>query len=149
MNNLLTPIEIERPSSIKFGPGLASTIGAFALARGCSRPLVVSDPFNAGRVELLGLPGKVAVFGTVKPEPDIPNLGALLSMAADVQPDIVIGFGGGSAMDLAKLAAVLPGSEHHSRRGWPRKGAWPQGGAGAGPYHLRHRQRGRHARPRH
>ena len=51
MNNLLTPIEIERPSSIKFGPGLASTIGAFALARGCSRPLVVSDPFNAGRVE--------------------------------------------------------------------------------------------------
>ena len=111
MNNLLTPIEIERPSSIKFGPGLASTIGAFALARGCSRPLVVSDPFNAGRVELLGLPGEVAVFGTVKPEPDIPNLAALLSMAADVQPDIVIGFGGGSAMDLAKLAAVLPGSE--------------------------------------
>jgi alcohol dehydrogenase class IV len=110
MSTLLTPIEIERPSSIKFGSGLATAVGAFALARNCSRPLVVSDPFNAGRVELLGLPGKAAVFGTVQPEPDIPNLVALLSMAAEVQPDIVIGFGGGSAMDLAKLAAVLAGS---------------------------------------
>jgi alcohol dehydrogenase class IV len=110
MNALLTPIEIERPSSTKFGSGLAAAVGAFALARNCSRALVVSDPFNAARVELLDLPGKAAVFGTVKPEPDIPNLVALLSMAADVQPDIVIGFGGGSAMDLAKLAAVLSGS---------------------------------------
>lgn len=110
MSALLTPIEIERPPSIRFGPGLASAVGAFARARGCTRPLVVSDAFNAGRVELLDLPGDPAVFGAVRPEPDIPNLDALLAVAERAEADLVIGFGGGSAMDLAKLAAVLPGS---------------------------------------
>ena len=31
-------------------------------------------------------------------------------MAEDAKAQAVVGFGGGSAMDLAKLAAVLPGS---------------------------------------
>ncbi|MBV8911968.1 MAG: iron-containing alcohol dehydrogenase [Acetobacteraceae bacterium] len=110
MSGLLTPIAIERPAEIKFGPGLAPEVGAFARSHGYVRPLVVSDPFNAGRVEVLGLPGNPAVFGAVRPEPDLPNLEALLALAEESEPDVVIGFGGGSAMDLAKLAAVLPGS---------------------------------------
>jgi alcohol dehydrogenase class IV len=72
--------------------------------------LVVADAFNAQRVEVLRLAGEVAVFGEIEPEPSVPNLEKLLAMAERVRPDIVIGFGGGSAMDLAKLAAVLPGS---------------------------------------
>ena len=108
--SLLTPIEIERPPFIHFGPGLASAVGAFARARGCKRPLVVSDPFNATRVDVLQLPGEAVVFGHVRPEPDIPNLDALLGMAETARPDLVVGFGGGSSMDIAKLAAVLPGS---------------------------------------
>jgi alcohol dehydrogenase class IV len=104
------PILIERPAAIRFGGGLAREVGAYARAHGCNRILVVADAFNAGRVALLDLPGQPAVFGTVRPEPDIANLEALLAMATEVKPDLVIGFGGGSAMDLAKLAAVLPGS---------------------------------------
>jgi alcohol dehydrogenase class IV len=107
---LLTPIEIERPPLIHFGPGLASAVGAFARARSCKRPLLVSDPFNAARINVLELPGQPVVFGEVRAEPDIPNLNALLALAQAERPDVVVGFGGGSAMDLAKLAAVLPGS---------------------------------------
>ena len=110
MSALLTPIGIERPASIKFGPGLITEVGALVRAQGHTRPLVVADPFNAARVELLELPGDPAVFGSVRAEPDIANLDALLAMAERIRPDVVIGFGGGSAMDLAKLAAVLPGS---------------------------------------
>ena len=110
MSPLLHPIEIDRPSRIEFGAGLAGTLGQWAEARGCRRILVVADAFNATRTGLLGLPGEVAIFGEVKPEPDIPNLEAALALATRVQPDLVVGFGGGSAMDLAKLVAVLPGS---------------------------------------
>lgn len=108
--SLMTPIEIQRPPVLRFGAGLAPTTGAWAREQGFNRILVVADAFNASRVEILALPGRVTVFGTVKPEPDIPNLEALLAVALETQPDLVVGFGGGSAMDLAKLAAVLPGS---------------------------------------
>lgn len=110
MSDLLRPIEIARPASLEFGAGLAPRLGAWAASRGVARTLVVTGGSNAGRVGLLGLPGEVTVFGAAKPEPDIPNLEAALALAAQAQPDLVVGFGGGSAMDLAKLVAVLPGS---------------------------------------
>jgi alcohol dehydrogenase class IV len=108
--SLLTPIEIQHPAVLKFGGGLVGHVGAFARERGFTRILVVADAFNATRVDLLELPGTPVVFGEVRPEPDIPNLLALLAVAEALNPELVIGFGGGSAMDLAKLAAVLPGS---------------------------------------
>ncbi len=110
MTSLLTPIEILRPPRIEFGGGRAALVGEWAQEKALSRILVVADAFNAARIGLLGLKGQVEVFGEVKPEPDIPNLDKALAMAARVKPYLVIGFGGGSAMDLAKLVAVLPGS---------------------------------------
>ncbi len=110
MTELSRPIEIVRPEAIEFGSGTVAGIGRWVATRGIRRTLVVADAFNAKRINILGLPGEVAVFGEVKPEPDIPNLEKALALAEAVQPDLVIGFGGGSAMDLAKLVAVLPGS---------------------------------------
>ncbi len=107
---LAAPIEIQRPAIIRFGSGLAGTTGEWAASRGAHRILVVADAFNAARVEVLNLSGEIAVFGEVRPEPDVPNLEAAIRLAEEVKPDLVIGFGGGSAMDLAKLVAVLPGS---------------------------------------
>ena len=86
------------------------SVGEWAAAKGVTRSLVVADAFNAARVALLGLPGEVTVFGEVKPEPDIPNLAGRPRACRARTPDLVVGFGGGSAMDLAKLVAVLPGS---------------------------------------
>jgi alcohol dehydrogenase class IV len=108
MPDLLDAITIVRPAVIEFGPGVAGKVGAFVAAGGHRRVLVVADAFNAGRVGVLGLDGPV-VFGKVKPEPDLPNLEALLAVANDVKPDVIVGFGGGSAMDLAKLAVALVG----------------------------------------
>jgi alcohol dehydrogenase class IV len=110
MSAVLTPIEIQRPPVLRVGAGLAPSVGAWAKEAGYARILVVADAFNANRVDVLALPGAATVFGTVQPEPDIPNLDALLRATEAARPDLVIGFGGGSAMDLAKLAAVLPGS---------------------------------------
>ncbi|AWL96676.1 iron-containing alcohol dehydrogenase [Bradyrhizobium ottawaense] len=107
MTNAFTPIEIQRPTILEFGNGTIGAAARFAERIGARRPLVISDPFNARRVDMLALPGAVKVFGDVKPEPDLPNLEKAVAMAKDVNPDLVVGFGGGSAMDLAKLVAVM------------------------------------------
>jgi len=107
MTNAFTPIEIQRPTLLEFGNGTIGAAARFAERIGAKRPLVISDPFNARRVDTLALPGAVKVFGDVKPEPDLPNLEKAVAMAKEARPDLVVGFGGGSAMDLAKLVAVM------------------------------------------
>ncbi|MDN3275479.1 iron-containing alcohol dehydrogenase [Frankia sp. RB7] len=107
MTNAFTPIEILRPTILEFGNGTITAAARFAERIDARRPLVISDPFNARRVDTLALPGAVKVFGEVKPEPDLPNLEKAVAMAKEAKPDLVVGFGGGSAMDLAKLVAVM------------------------------------------
>ena len=101
------PLTITRPSRIEFGPGKAAQVGEWAEQHGVTRTLVVSDAFNATRVGLLALKGEVSIFGEVKPEPDLANLEKLVAVAKQVRAQLIVGFGGGSAMDIAKLAAVM------------------------------------------
>jgi alcohol dehydrogenase class IV len=103
-------INVTRPREVAFGIGAASGLADWVTRRGLVHPLIVADAFNVGRIGLLGFKDKVEVFSEFRPEPDTNDLAALLAAAEASRPDVVIGFGGGSAMDLAKLAAVLPGS---------------------------------------
>jgi len=108
MTDLTTAIEMQRPPVLRFGSGTLASLAAWVKAQGFTRPFVVADAVNAARLEALGL-GEVACFGKVVPEPDLPNLMEAVAAAGDA--DLVIGFGGGSAMDLAKLVAVLAGTD--------------------------------------
>ncbi|MQB44829.1 iron-containing alcohol dehydrogenase [Rhizobium sp. ICMP 5592] len=110
MVSLDSPITIVRPHLIEFGVGTAERLGKWASEKGYGRILVISDAFNAKRVDGLALKGDVTVFADVTPEPDTANLDRVLAVANAAEADLVVGFGGGSAMDLAKLAAVLVGS---------------------------------------
>nr|WP_210292437.1 iron-containing alcohol dehydrogenase [Rhizobium sp. BK602] len=105
-----SPISIVRPHAIEFGVGTAERLGRWADERGYRRVLVISDAFNARRVDALALKGELTVFGEVRPEPDTDDLDRVLAVANAADAELVVGFGGGSAMDLAKLAAVLAGS---------------------------------------
>lgn len=111
MNDLPSPIGLVTPPRIEFGLGTAPKLGAWAKAAGHRRVLVVSDAFNASRVDRLELPGDITVFGDVRPEPDTDNLDAVLEAARRTGADLIVGYGGGSAMDLAKLVSVLAHSE--------------------------------------
>ena len=106
MPSLDQPIEMQRPPVVRFGAGQVATLAAWVAGVGAKRCFVVADKVNAARIEILGLTG-ASLFGDVKPEPDLPNLEAAVAAAKSMNPDVVIGFGGGSAMDLAKLVAVL------------------------------------------
>lgn len=108
MGELTQPIELQFPPSVRIGTDALKQLPAWASEKGYKRPFVVADAVNAGRLDRLGL-GEVAAFGEVVPEPDIPNL--MAAVAAAGEADLVIGFGGGSAMDLAKLVAVMSGRD--------------------------------------
>lgn len=95
---------------MEFGWGCVAVAGRWAREQGASRILVVTSPSNRHRIDRLELPGEVTVFDRVPAEPDDGDLLALLAAARLVSPDIVVGMGGGSVMDLARLAAVLAGS---------------------------------------
>ncbi len=103
----MTPIAIERPGTIRLGVGTTAEVGRFARAIGARRALVVCDPFNARRVEALGLTCDAVVTGDVAAEPDDRLLARTVALADEFAPDLIVGFGGGSAMDLAKVVSVL------------------------------------------
>ena len=50
---------------------------------------------------------KVDVFGKVDPEPHMETADALYEMVRKAKSDLVIGLGGGSAMDMAKLTSIV------------------------------------------
>lgn len=111
MTDLSRPLRIHQPRRVEFGSGTAAEVGVWAEALGYRRILVLTQRSMAGRVAALALPGAVTVFAGVQPEPDTDNLALALEAARAAQPDLVVGFGGGSVMDLAKLVTVLRGEQ--------------------------------------
>ena len=107
MLTLDQPIEMYRPAALRFGVGTIQGLAGWIAAKGYARPFVIADAVNARRLEVLAI--KAGAFGAVVPEPDLPNLMAAVDAAKGA--DCIIGFGGGSAMDLAKLVAVMVGQD--------------------------------------
>ena len=106
MLDLTSPIQLLRPPIVEFGVGTIGRLSPWVAAQGYRRPFVIADTVNAARLDVLGL-GTVGCWGELAQEPAIPDLTAALGAAKDA--DLVIGFGGGSAMDLAKLVTVMLG----------------------------------------
>ncbi|WP_425098706.1 iron-containing alcohol dehydrogenase [Tropicibacter sp. S64] len=98
-------ITLHLPKRIEIGTGSAAKVGEW-VGEG-QRVLVIAQPVTVPMVESLGISGAVKVFDGVAPEPKDTDLDAALEAAREHKPDVVIGLGGGSVMDIAKLVAVL------------------------------------------
>ncbi|MGP6086367.1 iron-containing alcohol dehydrogenase [Antarctobacter jejuensis] len=103
--DLSRPIALHLPKRIEVGSGTAARLGAWL--QGTPRVLVIASPSTASLVDRLDLKGAVRVFDGVAPEPKDTHLEAALDAARAHLPEVVIGLGGGSVMDVAKLVAVL------------------------------------------
>lgn len=108
-------------STIRFGEGVTSEIGADVRGIGAKRILVVADPnvaalpggpvhrvlaslAAAGLREGGGSAGSVVVFTGVSIEPTDSSFRSAIDEARRVAPDAFVAVGGGSAMDTAKAA---------------------------------------------
>lgn len=97
-----------------FGNRAVQQLGALLVRRKLSRALVITDRVleDVGVIDpvlasLRNAGVLVEVFNGGEPEPSIAAAVAAVDHARSFQPDVLIGLGGGSNMDLAKLAAVL------------------------------------------
>ena len=101
------------PGDIRFGAGRVSEVPGVLADRGVSRVLVVTGRTTSRADSIRAALGDAGissmVFG-VATEPSIERVRAGLDLLSEAACDAVLGFGGGSALDVAKAVAVLAGS---------------------------------------
>jgi alcohol dehydrogenase class IV len=97
-----------------FGRNAVGQLGEVASRLGVRRVLLVTDPIltKAGLLERVQAPlvgGGVSVeaFTEGEPEPSLRAAEACVQLARTFRPDAVLGLGGGSNMDLAKITATV------------------------------------------
>lgn len=108
----MNTVVLQQPKRVLFGAGCASqSVEEFSRA-GRKRLYVVSSPSAARHNAALvaawrGGGTAVEVNESVNREPDIGMFEAVLAGARAFSPDAIIGLGGGSPLDVAKLVAAL------------------------------------------
>ena len=101
----ITLLQVPR---LTIGSGCLAECRQFLLDRGVTRALVIAPPFARKMAEhvLEGIPLS-QIDDTVDAELSVSSFNVILARAQEFQPDAVIGLGGGSALDVAKLVAAL------------------------------------------
>jgi alcohol dehydrogenase class IV len=126
----LNPFVFNTTPSLAFQPGAAKRLGQIVSKKLGARVLFVTDPglrrlgLCDGALASLEAEGIAAtVFDAVEPDPSLATLDKAVQFGRAANATGVIGFGGGSSLDVAKLAALLIGS------GEELDGAWGVGTA--------------------
>ncbi len=99
---------------ITFGPGSLNNLGDEVRRLAGSKALVVTDPGlkNAGvldavtaNLENAGL--SFSIFVEVEPDPRVEVALACAEAAKACRPDVIVGLGGGSSLDISKVTSVM------------------------------------------
>lgn len=106
------------PTAIKFGVGRIAELAEHAASAGLKKPLLVTDkalaslPITAQALDVLEAGGLGrAAFSDVDPNPNEINMAAGIEVYKAGGHDGVICFGGGSALDLGKMIALMAGQK--------------------------------------
>lgn len=125
MSDTLNRFTFNTAPSIVFEPGASRHLGALAGKLLGTRVLFVTDPGlrNLGLCDpaIAALAEKgiaVTLFDSVEPDPSRATLMRAVEGCKSASITGVVGFGGGSSMDIAKLAALVAGSGEDLDEAW-------------------------------
>jgi alcohol dehydrogenase class IV len=112
MRDFSRSITLHQLRTLAFGAGCSSQCAAALSARGARSVFLVTAPplvsLGAPLVAELQRSGcRVTVWAEARQEPTIRDFDAALAVARDTRADAIVGLGGGSAMDIAKLVAAF------------------------------------------
>ena len=100
--------EFATSSRIIFGNGTISEVGLAASTLGTRAFVIINSLERSARLlEILRASNLVALPYPIEGEPTIPSIVAALQVAVREKCDLIIGMGGGSAMDTGKALAAL------------------------------------------
>ena len=113
-------ISLLQPTQIVFGNGCAPQCAEALGERGLHHVLVVtSSPVLGAITSLLQAlreaGAAVTVYSKIDSEPTVAMFEDVLKVAESMELQAVVGVGGGSAMDVAKLVAALAGRDQQIR----------------------------------
>jgi len=92
--------------SVVSAPSVVSRLGARVLI--CTDATLAALPEFASLRDALAAQGStVTVYSEGKPELPLASVEEAVRVAADVAPQVIVGYGGGSSIDLAKVVALL------------------------------------------
>lgn len=121
----MTPFAFNTTKSILFEPGAAARLAEAAGALPDGACLFVTDPGlrrlgldDPAVASLIRAGHDVTVFDEVEADPSRETLMAAVAAGREAGVAGVVGFGGGSSMDVAKLAALLLGSGEKLDEAW-------------------------------
>jgi alcohol dehydrogenase class IV len=105
--------EFQLPTKIIFGEGTVHRLGSEIKRLGRGRALIVTSSGMPQRQSTKGILSDLDragitsdIYSSAPPEPSVDDVDICLIFANKTKPDIMIGIGGGSAMDVAKKVAV-------------------------------------------
>ncbi|MCA9101223.1 MAG: iron-containing alcohol dehydrogenase [Planctomycetales bacterium] len=105
----MIPFDFRLATRFVFGPGRLAELGSLVAELGVRRAMLVSDPgvIAAGHTDrasesLRAANVDVELFGTVQQNPTTRDVAAGVEFARALEPDVIIGLGGGSSLDCAK-----------------------------------------------
>ena len=105
-------LKLTLPRKVVFGAGCLAACAEWIVERQPRCVMVITSPQVASLVDpllaqLRERGCRAVVWDGVRTEPHVDDLAQAISVARDAGVDLVVGLGGGSAMDVAKLVAAL------------------------------------------
>jgi alcohol dehydrogenase class IV len=121
----MTPFVFNTTPSIVFEPGASRRLGAIAGSRLGASVLFVTDPglrrlglCDPAIASLRAAGITVTIFDEVEADPSRATLERTVAAGLSAGVTGIVGFGGGSSLDVAKLAALLCGSGENLDKAW-------------------------------
>lgn len=108
------PLLFQMPDRLIMGDGVLDQLPELVRGLGGTRVMVVTDPglVRAGICDLVttvlgSVDVEVSVFAEVEPDPDFEIVNRAVVAGQDQRADLLVGLGGGSSLDVAKVASVI------------------------------------------